>query len=280
MKKFGEIYKQKLNESETRQEGKVLNDFKVVYNAMLEHYGLKSVKDLDDDSQLSFLTEINHYWSEEAGLSEKGQSFIDKGSMSLNENSTAIQKKNYLRNKSYAVISETLRQSNIKFRLYDVIDEMYHQLNAQDVAEILTPDMITNIISESFYRSLTEFTSGIKKELTESVKPKRKYFVRVNTLDEISSNKKPAAAKPATAKPATAKPKGDATEASTETASDTATETSTKTATSTEAYTQGNITVTGGAGAGDTHVTIQGQTPKPTTKTGTSKVGTVKPKSK
>ena len=36
----------------------------------------------------------------------------------------------------------------------------------------------------------------------------------------------------------------------------TATRTATATKTSTDAYTQGNITVTGGAGAGDTHVTI------------------------
>ena len=37
----------------------------------------------------------------------------------------------------------------------------------------------------------------------------------------------------------------------------------TRTATSTEAYTQGNITVTGGAGAGDTQVFIGGQPGKP-----------------
>jgi uncharacterized Zn finger protein (UPF0148 family) len=47
-------------------------------------------------------------------------------------------------------------------------------------------------------------------------------------------------------------------EASTKTSSDTASKTSTKTATktSTDAYTQGNVTVTGGAGAGATSVTI------------------------
>jgi len=180
MKKFGEIYKVKVNEAETRQESKVLTDFKLVYNAMLEHYGLNSVHQLNEESQLSFLTELNHYWSEEAGLSEKGQSFIEKRSMSLNENSTAVQKKNYLRNKTYAVVNETLRQSNIKFKIYDIIDEMYKQLNASDLADILTPDMITQIISESLNRSLSEFTAGIHKELSESVKPKRKYIVKVN----------------------------------------------------------------------------------------------------
>ena len=181
MKKFNEIYKVKLNESETRQENKVLEDFRVVYDAMLEHYGLNSVHQLNEESQLSFLTELNRYWSEEEGVNEKGILFLQKHAMTLNENSTAIQKKNFLRNKSYAVINETIRQTNLKFRLYDVIDEMYKQLSAKDISDVLTPDMITNIISESFNKSLSEFTANINKELKESVRPKRKYYVKVNT---------------------------------------------------------------------------------------------------
>lgn len=179
MKKFGEILKVKVNEAENRQESKVLGDFRVIYNAMLEHYGLTSVHDLDEASQVSFLTEVNHYWSEEAGINEKGDQFLAKRSMTLNENSTAVQKKNFLRAKSYSIISETLRQSNIKFRLYDVIDTMYKQLNANNLSDILTPDMITNIISESFHKSLAEFTTNMNTELNESVVPKRKYFIKV-----------------------------------------------------------------------------------------------------
>lgn len=179
MRKFGEIYKEKLNESEARQEAKILGDFQLVYNAMLEHYGLTSVHQLDEESQISFLTELNHYWSEEAGLSEKGNAFLEKRSASLNENSTAVQKKNFLRSKSYAVINETFRQTNLKYRLYDVIDEMYKSLKASDLSDILTPDMITNIITESFYKAFEEFMGGVKKELKESVKPKRKYYVKV-----------------------------------------------------------------------------------------------------
>lgn len=179
MKKFGEIYKEKLNEAETRQESKILADFQLVYNAMLEHYGLTSVKQLDEESQLSFLTELNHYWSEEQGLNERGENFLTKRSMSLNENSTAVQKKNFLRAKSYAVINETLRQTHLKTRLYDVIDEMYKQLKASDISDILTPDMITGIIKESLTKATTEFVNGIGNELNESIKPKRKYYVKV-----------------------------------------------------------------------------------------------------
>jgi hypothetical protein len=181
MKKFSEIYKEKINEAEILQENKVLDGFKNIYNAMLEHYGLASVRDLDENSQMSFLSELNGYWSEESGVSEKGEKFLLKRSMSLNENSTAIQKKNFLRIKSAAVINETIRQSNLKFKLYDVIDEMYKQLNASNLNDILTPDMITTIISESFNRSLEEFTSNINKELRESTEPKRKYFVKVKS---------------------------------------------------------------------------------------------------
>lgn len=183
MRKFGEVVKEKIQISDQRQENKILEDFKTVYNSMLEHYGLQTVRQLDEESQLSFLTELNHYWSEEEGLSEKGQQFLEKRSMELNEASTATQKKNFLKAKSYAVINETLRQSGLKTKLYDVIDEMYNQLKASDVSDILSPDMITNIITESFTKSLTEFTSRINKELNDSVKvePKKKYFIKVKT---------------------------------------------------------------------------------------------------
>jgi hypothetical protein len=181
MQKFVDIYKKKLNEAEIRQENKVLEDFRKIYSAMLDHYGLTAVQDLNEESQLSFLTELNHYWSEEEGLNEKGEKFLQKRSMALNENSTAVQKKNFLREKSYIIINETLRQSGVKYKIYDIIDEMYNQLQASDLSDILTPDMITNIIAESFQRALDKFTENIKNELSESVTPKRKYFVKVKT---------------------------------------------------------------------------------------------------
>ena len=178
MKKFGEIYKAKVNEAGIRLENKVLDDFKLIYDSMLEHYGLESVHQLNDESQISFLTEINHYWSEEEGLNDRGEAFIEKRSMALNENSTAVQKKNFLREKSYSVINETLRQSHMKFRLYDVIDEMYKQLNASNLNDVLNHEMISTIISESFQKSLSEFMDTISMELKESVKPKRKYIIK------------------------------------------------------------------------------------------------------
>jgi len=68
----------------------------------------------------------------------------------------------------------------------------------------------------------------------------------------------------------------------TKTASNTKTSTvaNPHTQTSTEAYTQGNVTVTGGAGAGATYVTIGALPSKPMSKTGTSKVGTTNPSQK
>jgi len=174
MRKFVELYKEKLNESETLRESKILTGFQAIYNAMLEHYGLKSVQQLNEQSQVSFLTELNRYWSEEEGISEKGERFLSNRSMELNENSTTGQKKNFLRAKSYAVINETIRQTNLKDRLYTVIDEMYHQLNAENLRDILTPETIISVISESLNRSLSEFTSNISTELTESAKMKKK----------------------------------------------------------------------------------------------------------
>lgn len=181
MKKFSEIYKEKVNEAEVKQESRVIEGFKKIYTAMLDHYGIASIHDLNEDSQVSFLTELNYYWTENEGLSEKGEKFLQKRSMILNENSTAVQKKNFLKDKSIAVINETLRQSNIKYRLYDVIDEMYKQTKSSNLSDVLSPDMITTLIAESFSKSLDEFISDINKELRESVQPKRKYFVKVKT---------------------------------------------------------------------------------------------------
>ena len=186
MKKFGEIYKQKLTEAEARQESKVLEDFKTVYNALLENYGLTTIYRLDESTQLSFLTELSGYWTEETGITERGVEFLAKRSMTVNENSTAAQKKNFLREKTYTIINETFRKSNLKYNIYDVIDEMYHQMKASDLSDILTPETITNIISESLQKSVSEFTSNIQRELTESAKPKRKYVVKAI----INENKK------------------------------------------------------------------------------------------
>jgi hypothetical protein len=179
MKKFSEIVKEKILKDEVLQESKVLGDFKEVYGSMLDHYGLTSIHDLNEESRLSFLTELNHYWSEEEGISEKGEKFLQKRSMSLNENSTAVQKKNFLKEKTSVLIKETLRQTDLKYKIYDVIDEIYHQVNASNLRDILSPDMITTIIAESFAKSLDEFTANINKELRESVQPKRKYFVKI-----------------------------------------------------------------------------------------------------
>jgi len=179
MKKFLELYKQKLEESENLQETQVLTDFRNIYSVLLEHYGVTTIHELDEETQLSFLTELNHYWSEEDGLSERGEKFIAKRSLVLNENSTPNQKKNFLKAKVSAVIDETVRQSELKWKIYNVIDEMYQTLNANSLREILTPEMITNIILESFSRTVDEFTANINTELSESAKPAKKYVIKV-----------------------------------------------------------------------------------------------------
>ena len=179
MKKFHELYKEKVNEAEELQETQVLTDFRNVYNMMLEHYSITSIHELDEESQVSFLTELNHYWDDVNGLSEKGEKFMAKRSLILNENSTATQKKNFLKSKVQTVISETVRQSDLKWKLYDVIDEMYNQLNAGTLKDILTPDMINTIIHESFSNTVKEFTENIHKELSESAAPQKKFIVKV-----------------------------------------------------------------------------------------------------
>jgi len=172
MRKFGEIYKEKLNEASDQQESKILKDFKSIYSVMLEHYGIVSVHDLDPKTERSFLTELNKYWSEDGGLTKSGKEFLKDRRFTLNENSTSNQKKIFLKNKSKIMLNEIMRQTNLKFKLYNIIDEMYNQISASNLTDVLPADSIVDIIKESFSESLTKFFGNIRHELRDSSKKK------------------------------------------------------------------------------------------------------------
>lgn len=172
MRKFGDVYKEKMNESEQLHESIIVEDFRKIYNALLEHYNLTAIHDLNEKSQLSFLTELNQYWTEDEGLSNLGENFLKKRETRLTENSTPLQKKNFLKDKATVLLSETLRQNDIKYKLYTVIDEMYEQVKGENIADVLSPQNISNIITEAFATSLDTFITDIRSELSESDKSK------------------------------------------------------------------------------------------------------------
>jgi len=174
MRKFGDLYKEKLNESESRQENRLLEEFGSVYNVMLGHYGLKSVHQLDEASQISFLTELDRYWNDLEGLTERGRQFMSNRSMELNERSTTEQKKNFLRAKTRAIVSETLRQSDVKYKLYEVLDQIYRQTKARDIRGILPTETIKSVLQESFGGALSSLIEEMNGELSESAKEAKK----------------------------------------------------------------------------------------------------------
>lgn len=173
MRKFGEVYKKKMNEAEQLHETRIVEDFRKIYNALLEHYNLTAIHDLNEKSQVSFLTELNQYWTEEEGLSALGQNFLKKREPRLTENSTPLQKKNFLKDKATILLSETLRQNDLKYKLYTVIDEMYQQVKGNDVSDVLSPEMISDIVTESFAGVLDNFITSVRRELSESTKSKK-----------------------------------------------------------------------------------------------------------
>ncbi|MFW6312080.1 MAG: hypothetical protein ACOC1K_07590 [Nanoarchaeota archaeon] len=177
MRKFGEVYKVQQTKVEALKEGKLLDEFKAVYGALLEKYNIKEFYDLNEEYQGAFINELGNFWNEKEGLTNKGEKFLHKTSDIITEGATTLQKKNYLKKRSNAVISESLRQGNVKWKLYSVIDEMYNELKAENVSEILSPDIITEIIQESFLSSLSEFLGEINWELNESSKDDRVYFI-------------------------------------------------------------------------------------------------------
>jgi len=190
MRKFGDIYKEQLNENEQLHESKIVNEFKQIYNALLEHYNLTAIHDLNEKSQVSFLTELNQYWSEENGLSALGKSFLQKREMRLNENSTPLQKKNFLKKKSSVLISEILRQSDTKYKLYSILDQMFEEVKGESIDDVMSPNMISDIITEAAAESLDELVTNIRKELNESVKPKKSKVVNESIKPKVYLRKK------------------------------------------------------------------------------------------
>lgn len=185
MRKFHEIYKEKQNKAIELFENQVLDGFKRVYSALLEKYGITDFYALNEEEQVTLLAELNSYWSEEEGVSDKGNKFLQIRSDVLSESSTSLQKKNFFKNKTNSIISETLRQSNLKWKLYDVIDEMYNEIQASSVQDILSPDIISDIIQESFKTNFENFIKEIRTELNESAKE--------IDLNESKKNKDPEA---------------------------------------------------------------------------------------
>lgn len=169
MRKFNEVFKEKQNRSNEIFENKLLGEFKTIYGTLLEKYSISDFYTLNEEEQITFLNELNTYWNEEEGSTEKGKKFLQIRSDVLSENSTSLQKTNYLKDKSSKIILETIRQSELKWKLYDVIDEMYSEINAKGLNDILAPENITSIIQESFNIALNKFVSEIKTELNESV---------------------------------------------------------------------------------------------------------------
>lgn len=169
MRKFNDILKEKQNKALEVNESKVLNDFQQVYNALLEKYKVVSFDTLNEGYQNLFAKEINKFWDESTGLTEKGQQFLKLRSAFLHEDSSPLQKKLYLKKKALPIINETLRQGNIKYKLYDIIDEMYNSIGASSLSDVLTTKTILNTIQECLMESTKEILDDMSKELNESI---------------------------------------------------------------------------------------------------------------
>lgn len=170
MKKFHNVFKDKQQKAELVQENRILIGFKKIYNALLEKYEAPSYYKINKKYKKVFLTELNLYWTENFGITKRGNKFLSGNSDMLNENSTIIQKKNYIKKRIVPIISETFRQTDLKWKIYDIIDEVYKEVKAHNISGIMTPENISNLILDSFSQSLSKFMGEIHYELTESAK--------------------------------------------------------------------------------------------------------------
>lgn len=166
MRKFNAVFKEKQAISEQILEERLLNEFKEIYSSLLEQYEIPEFHDLDENTQVAFLRELNEYWTEEEGLSAKGAKFLKTRSVLLTEDSTDLQKQSYLRKKSTSIISETLRQSELKTKIYEVLDEMFQNTKSEKIEDVLSTDVITGTILESFGVSLQDLLTEMVYELS------------------------------------------------------------------------------------------------------------------
>ena len=168
MRKFNNLLKEKQSKEEYLVEKKVLGQFKRVYDTLLEKYGIPEFKQLSEKTQGVFLSELNSYWSEAEGISEMGIEFLNTRGRSLNEHSSNEQKKNFLQEKANIVIAETIRQTELKYKLYNIIDEMYNEVKASNLSEVLPAEVIFESFKESFVKNIKELLAEINYELKES----------------------------------------------------------------------------------------------------------------
>jgi hypothetical protein len=170
MKKFNAVLKTKLQNHDLVQEKKILLGFKKVYNTLLEKYETPSFHEINETNKPIFLAELNSYWSEDKGLLKKGKLFLKGETDMLNEKSSPIQKKLFIKKRITPIISEVLRQSNLKWKMYDIIDTVYKETKATQLNEVLSPDAIVDTVLESFQTSLRGFMEEVQYELNENAK--------------------------------------------------------------------------------------------------------------
>ena len=99
-----------------------------------------------------------------------GVKFLSTRGRALNEHSSTEQKKNVLQEKADVVIGETIRQTELKYKLYSIIDEMYNEVKASKLGEVLPPEVIFETFKEAFVKNIKPLLSEINYELKESSK--------------------------------------------------------------------------------------------------------------
>ena len=160
MRKFNTVLKEKQTKEEQLSEKKVLGQFKRVYDALLEKYGITGFRELPEKGQSIFLNELNSYWSEEEGISESGVKFLSTRGKALNEHSSEEQKKNFLQEKANIVIGETLRQAEVKWKIYNILDEMYTETKASKISEVVSSKTAIDILKEAFQKNIKELSDN------------------------------------------------------------------------------------------------------------------------
>ena len=167
MKKFSEVYKSEKQKVLNDRKARNINDYKAIKNALMEAYHTTDPNSLPNKKKKAFITSLNECYKKDKGLTAKGRKFLETHVLTLNENSTEEQKRYYLRKKINESVSLNLEGSGIKESITSIIDEMYKDIKASNISQVLSPSLIANIIRDTLITQVDRYMIPIYSELSD-----------------------------------------------------------------------------------------------------------------
>lgn len=148
MRKFNDVYTDKLNESIKEKENRVVAEYRTILEALMEDNNVQYIADLKTDEKASFDSKLSECFDMENGITEKGKSYLQNRKNFLTESSTTTERKEYLKERIFKVVEGKMYTQALKDGVYLAINDLYEGVNACKLTDALTIEEIEECICE------------------------------------------------------------------------------------------------------------------------------------